>query len=125
MKKLNDIETRKDVRLFVDHFYRKVLDDAHIGFIFKDVAKINMDEHMPIMYDFWESTLFQSNIYKGNPMEVHLRLNDKVKLQKSHFEQWLKLFNESIDELFSGEKAELAKTRALSIATVMQIKISR
>jgi len=35
------------------------------------------------------------------------------------------LFNQTIDELFEGEKAEQAKQRALSIATVMQINIAQ
>ena len=75
------------------------------------------------MYDFWETTLFHKAIYKGNPMKVHLDLNIKIPLNKRHFDQWLWMFNETVDELFYGEKADLAKTRALSIATVMQIKI--
>ncbi|MEJ7676618.1 MAG: hypothetical protein WKG06_01825 [Segetibacter sp.] len=45
------------------------------------------------------------------------------KLQRKDFERWLQLFNKTVDDLFEGEKAELAKQRALSIATVMQIKI--
>ncbi len=40
-----------------------------------------------------------------------------------HFQRWILLFNETVDELFKGEKAELIKQRALSISTVMQIKI--
>lgn len=118
-----DIETRKDIEILVDSFYKKVLKDETIGYIFKDVANINLEKHMPTMYDFWETTLFHSSVYKGNPMNIHLKLNNKEPLKKSHFEQWLALFNETVDELFHGEKAELAKTRALSIATVMQIKI--
>lgn len=118
-----DIETRKDIEILVDSFYKKVLKDETIGYIFKDVANINLEKHMPTMYDFWETTLFHSSVYKGNPMNIHLKLNKVETLTKAHFEQWLALFNETVDELFQGEKAELAKTRALSIATVMQIKI--
>jgi len=78
---------------------------------------------MPKMYDFWETTLFQKTTYKGNPMTIHLDLNQKQPLKKLHFDRWLLLFNETVNKLFTGQKAELAKTRALSIATVMQIKI--
>lgn len=118
-----DIETRKDIELLVDSFYQKVLKDETIGYIFNEVAKIDLAKHMSMMYDFWETTLFHKAVYKGNPMEVHVDLNEKVALKKVHFDQWLSMFNKTVDELFSGEKAELAKTRALSIATVMQIKI--
>lgn len=40
-----------------------------------------------------------------------------------NFQQWIHLFNETVDELYQGEKAELIKKRAQSIATVMQIKL--
>ena len=118
-----DIENREDIELLVDSFYKKVVDDEVIGFIFNDVANIDWEKHMPIMYDFWETTLFHKAVYKGNPMQVHVDLTNKVALKKEHFDQWLSMFNATVNELFVGDKAELAKTRALSIATVMQIKI--
>ena len=123
MPEIRDINSRKDIELLVNSFYKKVLKDDIIGFIFNDVVRLNWEKHIPIMYDFWESTLFQRTIYRGNPMQIHLELNEKIPLKKVHFDQWLKIFNETVDCFFSGEKAELAKTRALSIATVMQIKI--
>jgi hemoglobin len=118
-----DISSRDDIVKMVDQFYEKVLNDSTIGYIFKDVAKIDIESHMPTMYDFWESTLLNKSTYRGNTMKVHLDLNEKERLKKGHFDQWLALFNATVDELFQGEKAELAKTRALSIATVMQIKL--
>ena len=123
MSQKKEIENRKDIELLVDTFYEKVLKDETIGYIFSEVAKIDLAKHMPLMHDFWETTLFHKAIYKGNPMKVHLDLNIKIPLNKRHFDQWLWMFNETVDELFYGEKADLAKTRALSIATVMQIKI--
>jgi hemoglobin len=125
MIKLPDIKGREDVQKLVDHFYARVLVDEKIGFIFTHIARINLEQHMPVMYDFWETTLFHSSAYKGNPIQVHLDLHKKSRLEKEHFDRWLQLFNATINELFEGEKAELAKTRALSIATVMQIKISQ
>jgi hemoglobin len=46
-----------------------------------------------------------------------------VPLTKPHFKQWEKLFTETVDELFDGDNAILAKQRALSISTLMQVKI--
>lgn len=120
---MHDIESREDIVILVDSFYIRVLQDKVIGYLFTDIAKINMDEHMPKMYDFWETTLFHKSIYKGNPMTVHLHLNKKEALKKQHFDRWLLLFSKTVDELFIGNNAELAKTRALSIATIMQVKI--
>ena len=123
MPQQKDIENRKDIELLVDTFYKKVLKDNTIGYIFNKVAKIDWEKHLPLMYNFWETTILHKASYKGNPMKIHIDLNTKEPLKKAHFDQWLSMFNETVDELFHGEKAELSKTRALSIATLMQIKI--
>jgi len=125
MASKKQIETREDIIKLVDTFYLRVLEDKTIGFIFTKVANINLKEHMPKMYDFWETTLFHNSKYKGNPIKIHLDLHEKHRLTETHFEVWLKLFVAVVDELFQGTKAELAKTRALSIATIMQIKIAQ
>jgi hemoglobin len=44
-------------------------------------------------------------------------------IEEKHFSQWLALFRETIDEHFAGPKAEEAKTRASSIAQIMNFKI--
>ena len=58
-------------------------------------------------------------------MEVHYILNRKVPFQEKHFEQWLKLFFETVDQLFSGKTASMAKTKAKSIAALMQFKMKQ
>jgi hemoglobin len=120
-----DIEGRKDIERLINRFYEKVKTDPVIGFIFNDIVKVNWTRHLPVMYDFWENTLFYRGNYMGNPMEIHTRLNRRTPLEAKQFKQWTGLFTETVDELFAGEKAELAKQRALSIATVMQIKIGQ
>jgi hemoglobin len=121
MKK--DIAARKDIELLVDEFYSKIKEDEQIGFIFTDIAKVNLEKHLPVMYDFFENMLFYTGSYTGNPMELHKHINRLFPLTESHFRQWNHLFCTSVDELFSGKTAELVKQRALSISAVMQIKI--
>lgn len=123
MKK--DITGREDIGMLVKVFYRSLLADPTLSYIFTDVAKINIETHIPVITDFWESVLFEKNIYHNNPMKIHLELADKTSLLKHHFDTWLAYFNSTVDELFEGEVALKAKERALSIATVMQIKIYR
>ena len=120
---MKDIENRSDIKDLVDKFYKKAIVDSTIGFFFTDVAKMDWDSHIPIMYDFWEGVLFSNGSYKGNPMKPHLDLHAKSPMKHEHFTHWIKLFNETVDELFEGQKAEVAKMRALSIATVMELKI--
>ncbi len=118
-----DITQRNDIEKFVTHFYEKVKADTTIGFIFTDVANMNWEEHIPVIVDFWESILLDNPVYKRNAMEVHYDLNNKFPLKDEHFTSWLQLFNSAVDEFFEGKIAILAKTRAKSIADVMQFKI--
>jgi len=118
-----DIKDRKDIELLINSFYDKVKQDTIIGFFFTEVVQVNWEKHLPIMYDFWENIVFQTGSYNGNPMDKHLELNKKSLITMEHFQRWVLLFNETVEELFSGAKAEFIKQRALSIATVMQIKI--
>jgi hemoglobin len=118
-----DIEGRNDLLLLMQEFYKKLLSDDSISYLFTDVAKINLDHHLPVLVDFWDSILFQSDTYHKNAMQPHIALHQKSPLQKHHFETWLRYFKESVDELFSGDNSFIIKERATSIATVMQIKI--
>ena len=124
MKTLHDITNRQDIILLVDSFYEKIKVDDAIGYIFNDIATVNWEKHLPIMYDFWESVIFFTGGYNGNPMITHRKLNQVVHLTPEHFKKWLELFTSTVDENFSGDKAELAKQRAISIATIMQLKTS-
>lgn len=121
----SDIKNREDLLLLVTKFYELLLADTSISYLFTDVAKINLDHHLPVLVDFWESLLFQTDSYQKNAMQPHLDLHLQSPLQKHHFETWLRYFKASVDDLFEGEKAFLAKERATSIATVMQIKVSQ
>jgi hemoglobin len=123
MKK--DIATREDIELLLKAFYDKILKDEAINYIFIDVAKMDIEKHIPVIADFWESVLLNKNIYHNNPMKIHVDLNEKTPLTKEHFNIWLSHFNTAVDELYTGEIALLAKQRAKSVATVMQIKMSK
>jgi len=120
-----DIINREDLLKLLTRFYNKLLADKTISYLFTDVAKIDLPHHLDTLVNFWDSVLFQNDVYRKNAMQPHLDLHQKSPLQKHHFQTWLTYFNESVDELFEGEKAFLAKERALSIATVMQIKVSQ
>ena len=125
---MHDIETRKDIEELMAEFYRKALSDNLIGYIFTDVARIDLEHHLPIIADFWEMLLFGTvNFqmkYGRSPMQVHGALSKKTELRAEHFGRWVKLFCESVDARFAGETATLAKTRAVSIAETMRLKFS-
>jgi hemoglobin len=54
--------------------------------------------------------------YSGTPFEPHARLHAKANLHAGHFGRWLALWIETVDELFAGEHAELAKAHAVRVA---------
>ncbi|CAN5381260.1 hypothetical protein BH11BAC2_BH11BAC2_08680 [soil metagenome] len=118
-----DISNRKDIELMVNTFYTKVKKDPTISKYFTTVIQVNWEKHLPVMYKFWENIVFSTGEYEGNPMKKHVAIHEKSPLSMNDFQQWTLLFNETVDELFVGEKAELIKQRAMSIATVIQVNI--
>lgn len=111
-----DLRDRPDVEDLVGEFYRRAFADPLIGTIFTDIAKMDLDHHLPIMCDFWETVLFRTGRYRRNALQVHLALNGRFPLRQKHFDRWLALWTATVDDLFAGEKAELAKLQATRIA---------
>lgn len=122
---MQDIETNQDLEILLSKFYTKLLSDETVSNIFTEVAKINLEAHLPKIIDFWNLSLFGKGDYSNNVMKIHLDLNAEEKLNEKHFKTWLNHFYSTVDENFSGKNAEIIKTKALSIATVMQIKMHK
>ena len=120
-----DISTQEDIQLLVNNFYDKVRLNPVIGYIFDEIAHVNWEKHLPIMYSFWGSILLSEHSYSGNPMVKHVALSRLVDLTEREFDEWRRLFNQTIDELFEGEKADVAKTRAENIARMMLYKVQQ
>ena len=122
---MKDIANREDIDLLVKRFYGRMMDDPIIGYFFTYYARIDLDRHLPVISDFWETVLFQKPVYQGGAqaMNVHLDLNKKVQFKNQHFTRWLYLFHSSIDELFEGPVADKAKERSDSIAELMKKKM--
>lgn len=118
-----DIKDRQDIIVMIDQFYSKLMVNPLLSPIFIDIARIDLTHHLPILYDFWSYVLLGEMGYKRNVMEPHLRLNQKIALTTAHFDEWMRLFTETVDEYFEGSKAEEAKSRAKSNAIMMQHKI--
>ncbi len=119
---MGDLENRKDIEFLVNEFYAKVLKDEKIGFFFNEIANIDWKKHFPIMYDFWETILFDTMKYKGNPMTKHIVLSRKEPMTSEHFERWLFLWNQTVNENFTGDRASEAIKRAKMIADLMKYK---
>lgn len=119
---MKDIGSREDIDRLMVEFYDAAFADESIGYIFTDVAKMDLDEHLPVIGDFWESVVFGSGVYakRGrNPMVIHHQLSQRSTLLPEHFDRWLQIFSRIVDENFEGERADLIKMRAHSIANRM------
>ena len=121
---MSDIESREDIEKLIFQFYEKVKLDTTIGFIFNEVVAMDWPHHIPVIVDFWETILLDNPVYKKNAMEVHYTLNKIFPLQEKHFTAWLHLFNSTLDEMYEGKIALLAKKRAAGIAALMQHKMN-
>jgi len=119
-----DIETRADIEGFIRAFYEKVIKDPAIGRIFTEIFPLNWAHHIPLITDFWETILLDNPVYKKNAMQVHYEMNNTFPFKQEHFDAWLRIFDTTLDEMYAGEKASLAKKRALGIAQLMQLKMS-
>lgn len=119
---MKDICTKQDIELLVNKFYDQVK-TSEIGFFFTDLAKVNWEKHLPKMYLFWESVLFATTKFNGNPMGIHYPINEMKAMKKQHFKTWLSLWKDTVDQLFCGEIAEAAKNKAENIANLMAYKM--
>lgn len=117
MKK--DILSLDDIKSLVDTFYYKVREDKLLGPVFNNVIQDRWPEHLEKMYRFWQTVLLEEQTYFGRPFPPHA----KLPVDASHFDRWLELFHQTVNELFTGEKAEEAKWRADKMALMFNSKI--
>jgi hemoglobin len=116
-KQLLDIE---DVKLLVDTFYSKVRNNEILAPIFNERIGERWPGHLEKMYAFWQTTLLGEHTYFGSPFPPHAQLP----VDNKHFTQWINLFTQTVDELFTGEKAEEAKWRAGKMAEMFELKVN-
>ena len=115
-----DITSREDIDHLLRHFYGLAMEDEVIGYLFTDVAHLDLEAHLPVIGNFWESVLLQRPVYQGNPMRLHQALHAVSALRAEHFQRWFALWSDSVDALFAGDVATEAKRRAAIVAEAMQ-----
>ncbi len=119
-----DIEDRADCERLVRAFYGRALADPVIGWLFVDVAHLDLEAHVPRIASFWETILLGARSYSGGAFAPHAALHVKAGLRRGHFERWLWLWRATIDELFAGDRAELAKAHAERVAQAFQARLA-
>lgn len=117
---MKDIQEITDIQLLVDTFYGKVRQDDLLKDIFDGIIRDRWPEHLEKMYRFWQTVLLEEHTYYGSPFPPHLRMP----VAETHFERWKMLFNETVDTLFDGEKADRAKWQGSRMAEMFLSKIT-
>ena len=120
---MHDIESRADCERLVRTFYGRALTDPIIGFLFTDVARLDLEAHVPRITSFWETILLGARSYGGGAFRPHAELHLKAPLRRAHFDQWVNLWTRTVDELFAGERAELAKAHAVRVARAFHERV--
>ncbi|WP_436514995.1 group III truncated hemoglobin [Ekhidna sp. To15] len=121
---MTDIETPEDLYRLVDSFYDQAKKDSMLGPIFNQFVD-DWEPHIQKVSGFWAATIFASGTYRGNPMALHQEVDEKLNhsLSQSHFNKWVEIWHETVDSMFMGSKADMAKQRASNIANIMFIKL--
>lgn len=120
----HDIQSRQDVENLVRSFYGKVRQHPEIGPFFNETIN-DWSEHIEKLTNFWETNLFFIKAYKGNPLRAHISVDAQFghSIEKAHFGNWLELWFSTVDDLYEGKNAHLAKERARNMANIMFIRI--
>ena len=121
---MRDLADRDDVAQLVTAFYRAAFADSLIGPVFTDVARLDLEHHLPIMCDFWETVLFNAGLYRRNALQIHRMLHARHPLGAEHFERWLLLWATTVDMRFEGPVADRAKVQARRMAGSMLRRMS-
>lgn len=116
---MNEIKNLEDVKVVVDCFYNKVRQDELLKDVFNDVIQDRWPAHLEKMYRFWQTVLLDEHTYYGSPFLPHAKLPVNIE----HFNRWLELFDETVDENFVGEKADRMKWQGRRMAEMFHSKI--
>ena len=111
-----DIASRADIESLMRQFYQRALADDLLGPKF---GAIDMEEHIPRIVDFWQSTTIGGANYTASPFGPHKPLA----LQQEHFDRWLSLFEQTLNECFAGPIAEQIWQKAGNVANMMRFQL--
>ena len=110
---LDDLTTEEDLFTLMRAFYATATVDPILAPKFAD---LDLEEHIPVIVEFWKGVIIGGSSYRGSPLAVHVPLDLEVR----HFEAWIPLFHRTIDARFAGPHAETLKSRAVTIAAVFR-----
>ena len=131
-----DLDSRPRIELFVDLFYQRLLADEQLSPLFLDVARVDLEQHLPHIKDYWCKLLLGESGYRRHTMQIHRQLHGRRSLTTADlagavwtvswpvarldFQRWLGHFHATLDENFQGPYTEKARRIAIAIAANME-----
>lgn len=111
--------TRENLNKLVLKFYAKVIKDDLIGPIFidmlgEDLKSEKWQAHIQLLTDFWASIGLGDGSYMRSPFAPHVQFRDRLSIQV--FDQWMKLFFETLNTIYESKLAQLFLARAKNFA---------
>jgi hemoglobin len=122
---LHDIATRDDLESLLRSFYGRAFADPLLRHVFVDVVHMDLESHLPVIADFWQKVLFNTGPYSGRTMDVHRRIHRRVPLTDVHFDRWLALWREAVNDTFDGPVADRAVAHATRMAAVFSRELNQ
>jgi hemoglobin len=114
-----DLDARPQIARLVRDFYRDVAMDDLLGPVFAD-AHVDWPSHISTLVEFWSEQLLGELGYEGTPLRAHAPIHERSPFTSKHYQRWLELFTETVDQHFAGPYAEFAKARAARMARALQ-----
>ena len=124
MTERSDIASRDDIVMLTETFYRRAFADEMLGPIFIDIAKMDLEAHLPVICNFWENILFRTGVYRGGAFAPHVMLHQQVELDWPKFARWLEIWTGTVDDLFTGPYADIAKQHAYNVARAFSERLN-
>ena len=118
-----DLEAGEPVQALVDAFYARARVDAVLGPVFATIIGDDWSRHLPVMYSFWDSVVFGLGGYKGQAVAKHIDIDRQMSLEPAHFDQWIALWNATVDAMYDGPNASLAKSKANMMLQLIKFKV--
>ncbi len=111
--------TKENLNTLVVQFYAKVVKDDLIGPIFievlgNDLKSETWKAHIQLLTNFWAAIALGETEYNGSPFAPHVQFKDRLSIKA--FEQWLKLFFETLNTIYEPEIAQQFLARSKNIA---------
>lgn len=114
-KEISDIA---DIHLLVDTFYTRAQHDDLLAPVFANKFTAHSNGLEPL-YRYWQSILLEQETSVEVPFPKHADLP----LTHQHFDRWLSLFHQTVDDLFTGPLADRAKFRAIRMSEIFRYKM--